>query len=302
MTPGPLDPQVAALLTAMAEAGRPPLEALSVAKARTTYQAGGDTVQLPRIAVDHVDDHLLAGRPARRYVPAGADAGTILFLHGGGWVIGDLDTHDGICRHLANAARRTVVALEYRLAPEHPFPAAFDDTLAAALEIGTGGHPFAVVGDSAGGALALSSAIALRKGNAPLPVALALFYPVADLAAETASYATVCGVPLTAATMRWFWNHYAPSPIARNHWTVSPLRAETLAGLPPVLITVAGHDPLRDEGLALADRLARDGVTVNRRLLPDQIHGYLTLGRVIDEAQRSIAAAAAFLTSAFETA
>ncbi|MDO7843396.1 alpha/beta hydrolase [Sphingomonas immobilis] len=295
MKAGPLDPQAAALFAAGAAAGRQPVEALSVADARAGYAAGRDTVQLSRIAVAQVEDITLGGRPARRYRPNAPEPGTILFLHGGGWVIGDLETHDGICRHLAVAARVEVIALDYRLAPEHRFPAAFDDALAAALAIGETAGRFAIAGDSAGAALAMAGAVALRDRGARLPAALALFYPVADIAAEAASYAEVTGVPLTAATMRWFWNHYAPVMADRQHWSASPLRAESLAGLPPVFVTIAGHDPLRDEGLALADRLAREGVTVERRHLPGQAHGYLTLGRVIDEAGLSLTAAGAFL-------
>lgn len=282
------EPDVAAALALLERARRPRIETLSVEQARALYRAGRDTVQLPPIPIAIVADFVLAGRPARRYRPAGAVAGTVLFFHGGGYVIGDLDTHDGICRHLADCGLE-VVALDYRLAPEHRFPAAFEDCLAAYQALP---GPVAIAGDSAGGALAL--AVALASAHAR-PRALALFYPVADVAAEAPSYARVCDVPSSAETMQWFWGHAFATEEDRLDLRASPLRSAHLAQVPPTFMTTAGHDPLCDEGLALADILRCAGVRVEHRHLPGQIHGYLTLGRLIGEAERSIVAAGRFL-------
>lgn len=279
------EPDVAAALELLERTGRPPVETLSVTQARALYRAGRDTVQLLSIPIESVANCELAGRPARRYRPTGGGVGAVLFCHGGGYVIGDLDTHDGICRHLA-ACGLEVVALEYRLAPEHRFPAAFEDCLAAYWALP---GPIAIAGDSAGGALALAVALTAR------PRALALFYPVADVAAEAPSYARVRDVPSSAETMRWFWKHTFATEEDRRDVRASPLRSADLAQLPPVFLTTAGHDPLCDEGLALADALCRAGVRVEHRHLPGQVHGYLTLGRLIGEAERSIAAAGRFL-------
>lgn len=274
----------------MRDAGRPPFEALTVAQARAVYRSGRDTVQLPPVFVDEVCDVILAGRPARRYRPANAGPGVVLFLHGGGYVIGDLDTHDGICRRLALASGAEVVALDYRLAPEHRFPAAFEDCAAAFAALAAG-RPTAIAGDSAGGGLALAVALAAQR----CPRALAMFYPAVDVFAESPSYAATGDVPITAATMHWFWQNTFATADDTADRRASPLRAQRLADCPPTFLTTAGHDPLRDEGLALAGRLANEGVRLDHRHLPGQVHGYLTLGRLIGEAERSIAAAGAFL-------
>lgn len=299
MSDAAFEPDVAAALAAMRAANRPSFETLSVAEARAMYRAGRDTVQLPTVALASVEDRMLGGVPARAYRPGDAPSpGVILFIHGGGYVIGDLDTHDSICRHLALAADSDVVAIDYRLAPEHMFPAAFDDALAAYRALAAEGRRVALAGDSAGGALCLAVSIAARDEGLPMPVAQALFYPVTDIAAESASYASVTGVPIAAATMRWFWGHYLGD--AEADWRASPLRAPSLADLPQSFVTIAGHDPLRDEGHALVDRLRDAGVDVVLRDLPGQVHGYLTLGRLIGEAIRSIAAAAVFIDGGFQ--
>jgi acetyl esterase len=213
----------------------------------------------------------------------------LLYLHGGGWVIGDLDSHDGICRRLANLAACRVIAVDYRLAPEHRFPAAVDDAVAAlawvagnAAALGVDPARIAVGGDSAGGNLAAVLAIMGRDGAAPAPVFQLLLYPAVDLTMASDSYARVTeGLPLTAASMRYFIDHYVPDAGQRLNWRASPLRAERLAGTPPALVLTVGHDPLADEGRAYADRLDTEGVRVTALHMADQIHGMLTMGRVI---------------------
>jgi len=291
----PLEPDVAALLAAMRAAHRPTFESLGVAEARAMYLAGRDTVQLRSVPVFAVEACAFGEVPARRYRFGPAARGTILFVHGGGYVIGDLDTHDSICRHLAVASESDVVAIDYRRAPEHRFPAAFIDSFAAYSALSAAETPLAIAGDSAGAALALAVALAARDAGQPPPRALAFFYPVTDIGTEAPSYAKVRDVPIGAATMRWFWNHYLDDPVSAVDWRASPLRATSLGGLPPMFVTTAGHDPLCDEGLALVARVRTEGGSVIHRHLPGQIHGYLTLGRLTAEAERSIVAAGAFL-------
>jgi acetyl esterase len=289
--------------------GRPSFETLSVADARSFYRAGRDTVNLPPVDVGAVLDDSFGGRggpvKVRRYLPPGTAHGAqpaILFFHGGGWVIGDLDTHDSICRHVVAASGLQVIAVDYRLAPEHRFPAAVEDAIDAhatmvdrAADWGADPRRIALMGDSAGGALAMVVAMHARDMCLPLPVAQALFYPVADLRGQTESYARIADVPITARTMAWFRDHYLEHGDQAADWRCSPLLARSYASLPPSFITICGRDPLYDEGKALAARLYRKGITVSLRDLPDQIHGYLTLGRALGEARQSIDAAAAFI-------
>lgn len=305
---GPFEADVAATLDLIRAAHRPRFDQMPLDEARAAYRAGKTTSQLPPIPLAEVFDLTLGGRPARLYRPdttVTADAApALLFLHGGGWVIGDLDTHDGICRRLAEASRRTVIALDYRLAPEHPLPAAYDDAEAAyaamigqAADLRIAPDDIAVAGDSAGAALAAMIAVHATAGDLPVPSAAALFYPVADLRADSPSYTAVAGVPLTGETMHWFLGHALPDGTAPLIARCSPLLAPSLAGFPPTFLTSAGHDPLCDEAFLFADRLRAAGVPVEHRHLPGQIHGYLTLGRLIGEAERSLAVAGAFLGS-----
>lgn len=303
------DADVAALLHRMRVTRRPSFETLSVADARLFYRGGRDTVNLPPVAVGAVINVSFGGRggpvTVRRYLPVNGSrdaAPAILFFHGGGWVIGDLDTHDSICRHVVATSGLQVIAVDYRLAPEHRFPAAVEDAIDAyattvdrAANWGVDPRRIALMGDSAGGGLAMVVALQARDMCMPLPIAQALFYPVADLRGRAESYARVANVPITGRTMEWFRDHYLESPDQAADWRVSPLLARSYASLPPSFITICGHDPLYDEGQALAARLYREGITVALRDLPGQIHGYLTLGRAIGEAARSLDAAAAFI-------
>ena len=220
----------------------------------------------------------------------------LVFLHGGGWVIGNLESHDRLCRRLANAARLCVVAVDYRLAPEHPYPAALDDAVCAwqwvasntdALSIAPG--RIGLGGDSAGGNLAAVLALMGRDGSVQRAMFQALIYPVVDLTGQGESYRTITsGVPLTAATMHYFIGNYTPDERDRLDWRASPLLAESLAGAPSALVVTVAHDPLCAEGRAYAERLERDGVRVTALHLSDHMHGMLMHGKVIRASNRMV--------------
>lgn len=295
-----LHPDAARLVETIRAAGRPPFEEMAPEQARAVYAASRPLLQLPPAEVAETRDLTIPGPagalPLRLYRGQGTAAEDklpcLLFLHGGGWVIGNLDSHDGICRALANAAACCVVAVDYRLAPEHPFPAAVEDSAAALAAVSANAAEWridpariAVGGDSAGGNLAAVLALMARDGGLPRPVFQLLIYPVTDLAMESESYARITGgVPLTARTMRWFVEHYAPDPAQRLGWRASPLRAASLAGTAPALVVTVAHDPLCDEGRAYADRLEREGVPVTALHIGDQPHGLLTMGAVLSPA------------------
>ncbi|WP_026422922.1 alpha/beta hydrolase [Actinokineospora inagensis] len=227
----------------------------------------------------------LGGVPGRLYTPRGVDdqAPLLVFYHGGGWVIGDLDTHDNSCRFIAKNGGVKVLSVDYRLAPEHPFPAAVDDAFAAYLyaveharELGVDPRRIAVGGDSAGGNLAAVTAYQAVRAGKPKPVFQLLFYPGADATVRRRSrelFAT--GFFLTDTDMDWFADHYVPDKDKRGDVRLSIARAEDLTGLPPAYIATAGFDPLRDEGEALADALREAGVPVILSRQADLIHGYI---------------------------
>ena len=243
--------------------------------------------------------------PLRAYrgsgTPSGETLPVVVYYHGGGWVVGDLDSHDWTCRMIANAADCAVISVDYRLAPEHPFPAAYDDSLAAAKWIGVNAAMLridpariSVGGDSAGGNLAAAVAIALRdEGRIKLKCQV-LTYPIVDL---TAAYDQRFeqGVALTNASMRYYIDAYAPDMVQRKDWRASPLFAASLKGLPPSLIVLAVFDPLCAEGEAYAERLARDGVDVTVRRYPGQMHGFASRAKMLPKAYEAIADMAALL-------
>jgi len=313
-----LHPDAEMLLELMRAAGRPAFETLSPVEAREAYAASRAALQPPPDEVAEARDVSIPGPGGalrlRLYRGAGtSDAGALpalLYLHGGGWLFGDLDSHDGVCRRLANLAACRVIAVDYRLAPEHRFPAALDDAVAAlawtaahAAELGVDPARIAVGGDSAGGNLAAVLAIMGRDGAAPAPVFQLLLYPAVDLTMMSGSYARITdGVPLTASTMRYFVDHYTPEPTQRLDWRASPLRAESLAGTAPALVLTVAHDPLADEGRAYAERLEAEGVRVAALHLADQIHGMLTMGRVISAGDAVLQYAAAALRDAWRLA
>jgi acetyl esterase len=282
----PLDDDARALIDAMT-AGVPPIESLDPVTARRTTAERRLRAQVESAHVRSVDDIVMDGDTgplrARIYRP-GPDPCLpgIVFFHGGGWVICDLDSHDPLCRRMANATGAVVVSVDYRLAPEHRFPAAADDALAALRWVARNGEVLgidarflAAAGDSAGGNLAASACVRARDEGWPAIAAQLLVYPVLDHAFDTDSYReNATGYNVTRRAMEWFWAHYlGPEGDGRSP-VASPLRAGSLAGLPPAVIVTAGYDPLRDEGLAYAHRLARAGVDVELQHHAGMYHGF----------------------------
>jgi acetyl esterase len=230
-------------------------------------------------------------------------APALVFFHGGGWVVGDLESHDVVCRQLADAGSLIVIAIDYRLAPEHKFPAAADDAIAAtrwiaanARELGFDAARISVGGDSAGGNLAAVVALEARDGGGPAIAGQVLVYPAVDLAMTQGSHSEPeTSVLLTHSVIRWFVDHYLNGAADIHDWRASPARAQNLAGLPPAYVLTAGADPLRDEGDEYAARLRQAGVNVTTRHLPGQFHGFLTMGKLLREANVAVSEIGAWL-------
>ena len=291
-----LHPDVQALLAMLRAADAQPLESLPPEAARRSYLAGRRALQPPPDEVAQIRD-LAAPSPAgpvplRLYRGEGTAPEErlpcLVYLHGGGWVLGNVESHDWVCRRLANLTRASVISVDYRLAPEHPFPAAVEDAAALAFVVeraeGLGVDParLAVGGDSAGGNLAAVLALMGRDGALPRTAMQVLLYPAVDLAMTSEGYERiVAGQPLTAGTMRYFVDHYVPEIRDRTDWRASPARAASLAGTAPALVLTCGHDPLCEEARAYAHRLERDGVPVTALHLSDQTHGILTMSRLV---------------------
>jgi len=309
----PLDPQAKAVLDQFASMGGPQLHEMSVAQARELILGmvalGGEPESIARVENRTVPGS--AGQiPVRIYTPVGtAPFPVLVYFHGGGWVIGNLDTHDGICRSLANRVGCLVVSVDYRLAPEHPFPAAPEDCYAAtrwlaehAGSLGGDKGRIAVGGDSAGGNLAAVVALMARDRGGPKLAFQLLVYPATDTDFETRSYRENSeGYFLTRADMVWFWNHYAPRDEDRRNPYAAPLRAASLRGLPPALVITAEFDPLCDDGNAYAARLREDGVPVRLSQQDGLIHGFFQMGAVIDRGRASVDEASRALKDAFAT-
>jgi acetyl esterase len=295
-----LDPHARQLLALARRAGHPPLQALTPEKARAAYAASWEPMQSPGGEVASVQDITIDGPGGalalRVYRGKGVDPRAmvpcLLYLHGGGWVIGNLESHDRLCRRLANVANLCVVAVDYRLAPEHPFPAALDDGAAAlnwvfehAAELVVDANALGVGGDSAGGNLAASLALLARDGLLPALAYQVLIYPALDLTAASASYQSeMADLPLSAQTMHYFIGHYLPNAKDRLDWRASPLLAHNLAGVAPALVMTVAHDPLCDEGRAYAQRLDAAGVRVTALHFNDHMHGLLGQGRMVPAA------------------
>jgi acetyl esterase len=308
----PLHPQFQALLEQMAAAGGKPLTELPVAEARAMYRAMQPVAT--QIEVGRVEDRRIPGPggeiPLRIYTPAGAGPFPILMnFHGGGWVIGDLDTADAQCRDLCRLVGCVVVSVDYRLAPEHPFPAAADDCYAAtrwahANAAAIDGDPgrLAVGGDSAGGNLAaVVSLMARDRAGPPLCFQL-LVYPVTNASFDTASYRDNAeGYLLTRASMEWFWNHYCPTTEQKRNPYASPARAQNLANLPPALVLTAEFDPLRDEGEAYAAALRAARVPAEAVRYDGLIHGFFAMSHLVPAGRPGMEKAAQALRRAFAT-
>ena len=282
-----LDPAVAAILAEEAALGPPG----SIEEARARYADAAPRLGGPPEPVAEVRDEEVAGVPVRHYRPEDALA-TVVWLHGGGWIMGSVDTHDAVCRALAVRAGAEVVSVDYRLAPEHPFPAALED--AERVLLATEG-PVAVAGDSAGGNLA---AVLARRHRDRVAFQL-LVYPATDAAMATASYAQYGGgeFGLSRASMALAWASYAPHPTGRLP-DASPLRAASLAGLPPALVLLAECDPLTDDGLDYAERLRGAGVPAEVRVFPQVTHGFLRWRATVTAAHEALDAGAAAVRAA----
>lgn len=305
-----LHPGAAALAAAM-ESGFPKLEELPAAEGRRIAASQRRAVEQPT-AVASVDDRAIEGPggplPLRVYrARTDAVSPVVVFFHGGGFVIGNLDGHDEMCRTLCAATDTTVVSVDYRLAPEHPFPAAVDDALAAtrwvvehADELGVDASRLAVAGDSAGANLATVVALLARDDGGPAIRFQLLVYPVTDMHGETESRARY-GQPgyfLRAELMHWFHEQYLGRPEDARDPRASPLHAAHLRDLPPAHVVLGGCDPLRDEGRAYAERMRADGVDVDVRIYDGVFHGFFGLRGLLPEADAAAAAAHAALRAA----
>jgi acetyl esterase/lipase len=299
--PVTLDADAAFVYKAFQDAGRPPYETLTPAEAREYYRQARLVTNPDPPLLKSVEPLAIAAPdgviPARIYTPrtlrqSNGLAPALVFFHGGGWVIGDLDTHDIACRKLADEGQLIVVSVDYRRAPEYKFPAAVDDAIAAtkwiadhAKELGIDVAQLCVGGDSAGGNLAAVVAIAARDGNGPAIAGQVLIYPATDFAMTHPSHREPeTSVLLTHTVIRWFRDHYLNSLGDGEDWRASPARVKSLAGLPPAYLLTAGADPLRDEGEEFAERLEAAGVPVTYRTFPGQFHGFFTMGKLLDQA------------------
>ena len=295
-----IDEATAGFLTLLAESGAKPLHEMTPEEARGFTAAmreligpGPDVkksydVQVPTPDDDHITVRVL--------VPEGEIQALVVYYHGGGWVIGNIDEFDHLTRILANQLKAAVVNVEYRLAPEHRYPAAADDAWTAMqwasdhmTEIAGSAVPLVVMGDSAGGNL--SAVVAQKARSAGLEVASqVLIYPVTDADLDNGSYTEPENqLLLSRESMIWFWDHYAPDPASRLNPDASPIKADDLTGLAPAIVLTAEHDPLRDEGEAYADRLREAGVPVEHRRFPGQMHAFFTMVNLLPGSADGIA-------------
>jgi acetyl esterase len=299
-----LDPDAAAVYKAFQEAGRPAYETLTPPEARDYYTQA-------RVVMNPEPPELKSAEPlaipaphgtipARIYTPKTLRtkdglAPCLVFFHGGGWVIGNLETHDVVCRKLAYEGELIVISVDYRLAPEHKFPAAVDDAITStkwisdnAGKLGIDASRLMVGGDSAGGNLAAVVALHARDNGGPAMAGQVLVYPATEFARTHPSHREPeTSVLLTHSVIGWFANHYM-GDADRSDWRASPARAKTFAGLPPAYVLTAGADPLRDEGDEYAAKLKAAGVPVAYKHFPGQFHGFFTMGKLLKQADVAV--------------
>jgi acetyl esterase len=305
----PLDPTLRTILDQIAAQPGPKLQEMTPEQARRFFEEM--QIPQPEIGVAAVEDRRIPGPageiPARIYRPeAAGELPALVYFHGGGWVIGGLDTHDPTCRDLANRGRCAVVSVDYRLAPEHRYPAAPEDCYAAlrwvaeqAGALGVDAGRLAVGGDSAGGNLAAVTTLLARERGGPSLAFQLLVYPATDCVFDRPSHVENAeGYLLETAAMEWFWGHYLPDRVRRAEPTASPLRAGSHAGLPPALVITAEFDPLRDEGEAYAERLQRAGVPTRCSRYDGMIHGFFAMSALVDGAKRAMEEAGSALRGA----
>jgi acetyl esterase len=303
---------MAGVLERIHRAKRPAFHTLTPKQARIGYLMGAEILDLPRAPIARIENLQVAGGngplAARLYAPKTRDQApalpVLLYLHGGGFTIGSLETHDSLCRQLALRSGAAVLSLDYRLAPEHRFPAAVDDSWAAlawlvenAESLGLDGTRIGVGGDSAGGTLAAVCALHARDTGQPLALQL-LITPGASAYADTDSHRRFAtGHLLDAESIAWFFRHYIDEA-QRADWRFAPLQADDHAGLAPACVILAEADPLVDEGLAYADRLRANGVAVELELFRGVTHDFIKMGRAIPEALTALDACAAAIRKA----
>ena len=296
----PLHPQLKRILEETASLGLPDYQDLSPAAARKQMLDLTPPVN-PLLTVKRVENLMIPGPkgeiPIRLYYPSGDPPFAVLvYFHGGGWVMGDLDTHHGVCHALAKQSSCLVVSVDYRLAPEHRYPAAVEDAYAATSwvaqhtdAIQANPDRLAVGGDSAGGHLAAVVALMARDRNGPRIDLQALIYPITDFNFSTPSYIeNKEGYMLTSDLMKWFWNHFIEDEGQANDPYVSPLRAKNFSDLPQALIITAEYDPLRDEGQAYGKKLQEAGVNVTLSRYPGMIHGFIRMTARLDKAKEAL--------------
>jgi acetyl esterase len=296
-----LDEATVGFLTQLAESGAQPLHELTPAEARgfgamlrELYGPGPDVDKAYDVELPTADGHSFT---IRALIPAGEIRALVVYYHGGGWVIGNIDEYDHLARTLANGLHAAVVNVDYRLAPEHRYPAAADDAWTALrwaadhmAEIAGGPVPLIVMGDSAGGNLSAVVAQKARDAGAPHLAAQVLIYPVTDADLDNRTYSDPENqLMLTRDAMIWFWDHYAPDPASRANPDACPLRADSLAGLAPAIVLTAEHDVLRGEGEAYAEALRQAGVPVEHRRFPGQMHGFFTMVNLLPGSADAIA-------------
>jgi acetyl esterase len=293
-----LDPQARALIDLMIERGVPPTHTLTPAQARSFYRDRRAFTQPEPPLMAEVQDLMAGTVPVRLYRPTAPQTlqPVLVYLHGGGWTIGDLDTHDVLCRQLAREGACAVVSVDYRMGPEHRFPAAVEDCLEAfswvqaqAQALHLDASRVAVGGDSAGGNLAAALCLVQREAGRAMPAFQLLIYPATDMRAVAPSHTTNGqGYMLTNDSIHWYRGNYIADQADWSDWRASPLLAPSHAGLSPALVLTAGFDPLRDEGRQYADALSAAGVKSQYVCFERQIHGFITMGRVIEEAHTAV--------------
>jgi acetyl esterase len=302
----PINAQAQQVLDDRAAAGVPPTWEQTPQEVRAGFAPVREQIG-PGPDVASVRDILIPGQagriPARVYEPVTDPPGTVVYYHGGGWVLGSVNDWDAVTRALAVASGCRLVSVDYRLAPEHRFPAAVDDAFDSLVWVASalaGGRPLVVAGDSAGGNLAAVAALRARDSSGPAVALQLLVYPVTDHDLNRKSYHEYDGREfiVNRADMVWFWDHYAPDAAARANPYASPLRATDLAGLPATYVVTDEHDPLRDEGFAYADRLRAARVPVEHRHYGSEIHGFFTMVNVLDDADKAVADAGAAIRAA----
>lgn len=307
----PLHPQVSDFLEQQRSLGLKSIDQCTPAEFREMMRAGR-VVDGELAAVEQIEDRDIDGPngpiPIRIYRPTNQESkAALVYYHGGGWVGGDLDTHEALCRAITNAANCTVIAVDYRLAPEHCYPAAAEDGFACftwvcrnSEAMGLDSKKIAVCGDSAGGNLVAVVCLMARDRNHPLPCQQILIYPIVNRDDTTSSYQQYAeGYSLTTTGMNWFWQHYTPEESQSNEPYASPLLAADLSGLPPALVILAEYDVLRSEGEQYADRLQETGIPTQQIIYPGMIHGFVSRVAMFDLAQQAVQQIAGTLQSAF---